>query len=187
MLIICVGGKMTQMQMLTMLDFLDNNDVWLFDIDFTCSYFRASNRQSIKVALSRFAKIGLIHRVAKDLYANPRAKSKPLYALEHIASRLRHKTTTYLSLESVLSEDGYISQIPNRLTFISKGRSQVFITPYGIIEFTYTNTPLEVLHKDCYYDSDRGIYIANTQQAISDIYRHNRSVDLYEEQISKGA
>lgn len=181
------GDVMTQMQMLRMLDFLDKNESWLFDTNFVCCYFKANNRQNIRIMLSRFAQNGLIERIARDLYANPRAKHRPLFFLEHIASRLRQKTTIYLSLESVLSEEGLISQIPNRLTFISKNRSQTFKTPYGIIEFIHTKIPLEVLHKNCYYDSDRGIYIANTEQAINDIYRHNRSIDLYEEQLNKGA
>ncbi len=181
------GDVMTQMQMLRMLDFLDKNESWLFDTNFVCCYFKANNRQNIRIMLSRFAKKGLIQRIARDLYANPRAKHRPLFVLEHIASRLRQKTTTYLSLESVLSEEGLISQIPNRLTFISKNRSQIFKTPYGIIEFVHTKTPLEILHKNCYYDSDRSIYIANTEQAINDIYRHNRSIDLYEEQLNNGA
>lgn len=40
--------------------------------------------------------------------------------METVASYL----TFYLSLESVLSEDGLISRLPNRLTFISRQRSQ---------------------------------------------------------------
>lgn len=182
--ILC-GDKMTQMEMLKMLDFLDENETWLFDISLVCLYFKIDNWQSVKIALSRFSKNGLIQRVARNLYANPRAKCRPFYALENIASRLRYKTTTYLSLESVLSENGYISQIPNRLTLISKNRSQIFKTPYGLIEFVYTNMPLETLHNDCYYDKNRSLWVANVEQAISDIYRHNRSIDLYEEQMNK--
>ncbi|RDU61493.1 type IV toxin-antitoxin system AbiEi family antitoxin [Helicobacter sp. MIT 14-3879] len=184
--ILCRNKTMTQLEMIKMLDFLESNSVWTFDISFVCAYFKTSHRQNIKIVLSRFVKNGLIERIARNLYANPRAKSRPYYILEHIASTLRHKTTTYLSLESVLSEEGLISQMPNRLIFISKNRSQIFRTPYGIIEFVYTKTKLEDLHKDCYYDKKRGIYIANTQKAISDIYRHNRSIDLYEEQLIKG-
>lgn len=176
---------MKQVELIKMFDFLEENEVWSFDINFVCAYFRNFQRQNIKISLNRFVKEGLVERIARNLYANPRAKCRPYYVLEHIASVLRHKTTTYLSLESVLSEEGLISQIPNRLTFISKNRSQIFKTPYGLIEFVYTRTKLENLHENCYYDEKRKIYIAKTQQAINDIYRHNRSIDLYEEELLK--
>lgn len=174
------------MQFIKMLDFLEANSMWIFDINFVCFYFKTSHKQNVKIALNRFTKKGLIERLARGLYANIRTNSRPRYPLEQIASTLRHKTTIYLSLESVLSEEGLISQIPNRLTFISKNRTQTFKTPYGIIEFVYTKTSLENFHKDCYYDKERGVYVANKQKAIDDIYRHNRSIDLYEEQLRKG-
>ncbi|ARE81377.1 transcriptional regulator, AbiEi antitoxin, type IV TA system (plasmid) [Campylobacter helveticus] len=183
--ILCRVFTMTQMQMIKMLDFLDSKETWSFDINFVCAYFRTFHTQNVKIALSKFTQKGLIERLARGLYANKRAKNKPYFALEHIASQLRDKTSFYLSLESLLSEEGLISQIPNRLTFISKNRTQLFNTPYGLIEFVYTKMPLSTLLDECYYDKERGVYVAKTQRAISDIYRHNRSVDLYEEQLRK--
>lgn len=57
------GDVMTQMQMLRMLDFLDKNESWLFDTNFVCRYFKANNRQNIRIILSRFAQNGLIEEL----------------------------------------------------------------------------------------------------------------------------
>ena len=171
-----------------MFDFLEECETWVFDIDFVCCYFRYFNRQNVKIFLSRFVKIGLIERLYKGFYANPRSKCRPIYPLEHIASILRHKETFYLSLETLLSEEGLISQIPNRLTFISQGRSQVLKTTYGIIEFVHTSTHFDLSDENYFfYNQKRGIYEAKPQRAIDDLYRHNRCIDLYEEQLQKDA
>lgn len=176
---------MTQMQCLKMLDFLEKNDKWLFDIPFVCGYLATNNTQAVKIYLSRFCKIGLIDRIARGLYANPRTTKQDLYRLEKIATYLRDKISFYLSLEYLLSEQGLISQIPNRLTFITSGRSQTFFTKYGILEFVHTSRDKHKLLDNCYFDEERGLWIANTEQAINDIYRHRRFVDLYEEQQAK--
>nr|WP_143000228.1 MULTISPECIES: hypothetical protein [unclassified Helicobacter] len=168
-----------------MLDFLEKNKEWLFDINFVCKYLRSDNTQAVKIDLSRFCKAGLIERVAKGLYGNPRTNERGVFHLEKIATYLRPKTTFYLSLEYLLSEEGLISQIPNRLTFITSGRSQTFFTKYGILEYTHTSRDKHTLLDNCYFDKVKGLWVATTEQAIDDIYRHNRAVDLYEEQQAK--
>ncbi|WP_218837156.1 hypothetical protein, partial [Helicobacter pullorum] len=81
---------------------------------------------------------------------------------------------------------GLISQIPNRLIFISSSRSQTFHTAYGIIEFVKTSKR-EFFNKDSgiFYNENRGIFEASVDRAIKDAYRHRRSIDLLEEQWRK--
>ncbi len=58
------------------------------------------------------------------------------YYLNYIAPIIRPAERFYLSLETLLFEVCYISQMPNRLTFMTTGRSQIFNTPYGILKFS---------------------------------------------------
>lgn len=178
------GGNMTQGELLRMLDTFDKMGAWAFKLQHIKMYFKDESPKSLQVALHRHAKNHFIEKCAREVYVNPRAK-KPLFFLESLASLLRDNATFYLSLETLLSELGLISQFPNRLTFISQGRSQVFKTSCGIIEFVHSKRNAKDFLKHCYFDKDRGIYVAHKEQAINDIYQHNRSVDLYEEQLKK--
>jgi len=63
--------------------------------------------------------------------------------MEHIAKALRRGEYNYVSLESILSEYGLISQIPmDRLTVMTTDRSGIYKTPYGVIELTHTKRPV---------------------------------------------
>lgn len=184
MIIICIGYKMTQGKILAMLDYFDGLGLWAFKLNAIKMYFKNEDERSLRVALNRHTKNGIITQCSRGVYANPRGK-RPLYYLEYLAGILRDNSTFYLSLETLLSEYGLISQIPNRLTFISQGRSQTFKTPYGIIEFVHSSRNANDFLKNCTFDKERRVYVANEQRAIDDIYRHNRSIDLYEEQLQK--
>lgn len=175
---------MTQKDLLKMLDYFDSLSMWSFSLGHIKMYFKDNDEKSIRVMLNRHCKNGIITQCVRGIYVNPRGK-KPLFYLEALASTIRDNATFYLSLETLLSELGLISQMPNRMTFVSKGRSQTFFTPYGIIEFVHSSRSAQGFLNNCFFDKDRNIYIASQQQAISDIYRHNRSVDLYEEQLRK--
>lgn len=176
---------MTQRELLEMLDFFDKKGIWAFRFSAIRMYFSDENDESIQISLNRHAKNGIIIRCARGVYANPRGK-RPFFAREYLASILRDKFTFYLSLESVLSENGLISQIPNRLCFVSKDRTRTFKTPYGILEFVHSNRKENFL-ENCHYDENRAIWVASNDQAVKDLYQHRRSVDLYEEQFAKDA
>lgn len=58
---------------------------------------------------------------------NPHAFSSDGYTIEHIAKALRPEKYNYVSLESILSEYGVISQIPmDRLTVMTTGREGIW-------------------------------------------------------------
>lgn len=174
---------MTQMQLLKKLDEWDEKGSWGLTMDRFYMYFHNESKESIKKALVRHEQSGLLERICKGIYANPRALSKTrVYnKLAYISNFIRDKGLSYLSLETVLSENNIISQSPNRYTFISKGQSRVFYTPYGIIEYTHTKRKTQNLHSNCYFDENREIWVAKTQQAIKDAFEFNRCVDLLKE------
>ena len=70
--------------------------------------------------------------MAKGVYLNPMANSKKSNVVEDIAVVLRRGFFSYISLESILSEYGAISQIPvSRLTLMTSGAKGEYKTPYG--------------------------------------------------------
>lgn len=167
---------MTQSELLHALDELDKQGIWAFRINILKLYFPKD--KSLSVLLGRHVKANIIKKVSRGIYANPRAKSTPNFPLEALVSILKPGEQHYLSLESMLSEAGYISQMPNRLTFMTTGRSQTFKTSYGILEFIHSERDPKKFLEQCYYDNEKKIWIASSQKALRDLNRTNRSKDL---------
>ena len=94
----------------------------------------------LAVILSRAVKAGLLRRICRGIYYYPVHGYRVENILFHAAARLRAGEFNYLSLETVLSEAGVISQIPmNSITLMSSGRSHVVeCRDYGRIEFVHT-------------------------------------------------
>lgn len=169
---------MTRLQLQEALDRLDKQNVWAFSINMIGLLFPDEPSHTIAISLSRHAKTGIITQVCRGVYANPRSSCSPDFQAEHLVQIIRPGDQSYLSLESVLSEAGYLSQMPNRLTFITTGRSQTFDTPYGIIEFVHSRTDRKTFLDDCEYDDARGVWIASIQKAAADAKKTRRSLDL---------
>ncbi|ASM40501.1 type IV toxin-antitoxin system AbiEi family antitoxin [Campylobacter sputorum] len=179
---------MTIKEMINVLDRLDREFKMPFiSINQLSLFFPNEDKKTLRVSLARQVKSGIIVRICRGLYCNPRSKNMPNNMLEGIACLIRDRNEFYLSLESVLSDNGIISQIPNRLTFISKSRSETFHTPYGIIEFCKGKISDIFENNEIYLDKSRGIYVAKPNRAIKDAYLHRRSVDLIHEQKKKNA
>ena len=140
-------------------------------------FFNGESRNTFNTALSRHVRAGLMTRLSPGLYLNPYAQ-KPLYALENLACFLRPFDFFYLSLEAALHESGYMPQIPNRLTFMTDGPSYTYETPIGIIEFTHTRRPVDSWLCQTERDAARGLRVASTELALSDLKHVRRSLDL---------
>lgn len=132
------------------------------------------------MGLARHQRAGIIERVARGLYVNPRARCLPPDVLSSLVSFLKPWDFSYVSLESALSEAGWISQIPSRLTLMTTGRSQTFETPYGTIEFVHTAQKLDRMPEDIYFDRTRELYVAAPERAYRDLKRTGRNLDLVE-------
>ncbi len=101
--------------------------------------------------------------------------AEPLLAL---ASIIRPFDFSYLSLESVLSDAGWISQIAQRYTLMSTGRSSVFYTPYCVLEFTHTSR--KVRSPEIVFDRSRDIHVATPKRAYEDLRFTKRNLTMVE-------
>ncbi|MCU0857695.1 MAG: type IV toxin-antitoxin system AbiEi family antitoxin domain-containing protein [Pontiellaceae bacterium] len=92
---------------------------------------------AFKSVVTRLERRGDLIRVCRGIYILPDSTLRGSDLLGHTAASLRAGFFNYLSLETVLSEAGVISQIPlNRLMLMSSGRSGVVnCGAYGISRF----------------------------------------------------
>lgn len=159
------------------LEHWDAAGIWTFSSNTLKLLFPGDDRTRLK-ALSAHQSAGLIVRVARGLYINPRARCLPDDLLAALVSFLRPWDLNYLSMESVLSEAGWISQIPSCLTLMTTGRSQTFQTPYGTLEFVHTARQILHLRPYLNWDERRSIWIATPDCALRDLRRVGRNLDL---------
>ena len=174
--------------LLEFMDMLEEKGEWLWNDTLMHAYFGES-RDTLYKKLKKFTDSKLIVRVAKGLYANPRSRHRrPLMQLYDVANALRGKEFFYESFESRASELGLISQVPNRLTFATQGRSYTYRTPFGIIEFIHKsmngNRVREMLgNGSVVWNPDKGVFEASPELVEKDLKKHRRSVDLLEENL----
>jgi len=134
--------------------------------------------------LNRLVRAGLLVRACRGVYVNPHAQSFDSRVIERIAQAMRPGAYSYVSLESLLSEFGAISQIPlDRLTVMTTGRKGVYKTPYGVIEFTHTRRPVREVLAHIRQVEGRPLRIASKQAAWRDLKRVGRNVQLVNEEI----
>lgn len=131
--------------------------------------------------LADCVKKGIVRRVANGVFESTLTPPDPSTAIYKIIKKLRGGVLNYISLESQLSYTGDISQvIIDRVTVITKGRSGMFSTPYGVIEFTHTKKSINKIAPNLYLDNDINMYRAKTEQAITDLKDCNRNVHMLE-------
>lgn len=141
--------------------------------------FPDEGEKAMEKSLVRMVGDGLLQRVAKGLYLNPAATSKNRWVAEEIAKALRPGHLSYVSLESILSEYGAISQIPiNRMTVMTTGKSGVVETPYGTIEFTHTKRKAAEIIKRTMLPKGRPLRIATKEAAVKDLLRVGRNSNM---------
>lgn len=135
---------------------------------------------ALKALLSRAVKDGLLSRVCRGVYLYERADFPRGQILFHTAARLRADTFSYLSLETVLSDTGAISQMPMQwITLMSAGRSAVIrCGGWGTIEFVHTRKTPELVTDQLHYDSRCHLWRASLALAMQDMRATRRSLDL---------
>jgi len=139
----------------------------------------------LAVLLSRATKAGLLQRVCRGIYYYPDAGAPPGRLLYHAAARLRAGEFNYLSLESVLSEQGVISQVPFQwIGLMSSGRSHVVdCGEFGRIEFIHTAQRPGDLTDALHYDPQRRLWVASVAQAMRDMRMTRRNLDLVDQEV----
>lgn len=138
-------------------------------------------RNTFYTALSRHVKRGVMKRLSPGIYLNPYAPP-PAMAAELLAGYLRPDDYAYLSRESALHEHGWMSRVPNRLTFMTTGPSWTYMTLVGVIEFVHSQRDVATRRGRATFDRDRRIYVASPQLALEDLTRVGRNLDLVDDE-----
>jgi len=133
----------------TNLEKLASGEHYLFSVSDFTALFPEKSEASLLVLLGRAVKNGTLERICRGYYIYKKTEYPKELVLYHLAGRLRVNFFCYLSLESVLSENGIISQIPvNCVTLMTTGRSGIInCGKFGSIEFTHTKkSPADIGH-----------------------------------------
>jgi len=159
------------------------NNVGIIPVDLILKHFSKEKKESVLSELSRMDREGIITRVIKGFYVNPFSQKNEEELATEVLQRLRPFDQLYLSLEARAFELNMITQAPNRLTFVTDGRSYTIRTLFGTIELVHQKSVDVYTDKDITYDKKRGIYVANRNKVINDAVIHRRKwlLDLIEE------
>lgn len=137
---------------------------------------------AMKSLLHRLCKNGYLKRLAKNLFYKPSVNTQGQDLLFHIAARLRENQFNYLSLETVLSRNGMISQIPMQwISLMSSGRTYTFkIKDFGTIEFIHSKKKPAQVMDELHYDQKLGLWVASSKLALEDMKHCKRDLSLIE-------
>lgn len=144
------------------------------------------NEGAFKSVVTRLEGRGGIVRICRGIYVLPDCDLRGSELLGSVAARLRAGQFNYLSLETVLSDAGIISQIPvNRIMLMSSGRSNVISCgAYGSIEFVHTRKTAEKLAAELSYDAKHQLWRASIPLALRDMKDTRRDTGLVNEEIA---
>ena len=135
---------------------------------------------AFKTMLCRAAKRGVLKRVCRGLYLYSQPDCEQGLLLFHAAARLRAGEFNYISLETVLSDAGVISQVPvNWITLMSSGRRNIIrCGAWGTIEFVHTSRKPAELRDNLNYDARCRMWRASVSLAMRDMRLTRRTMDL---------
>jgi hypothetical protein len=136
--------------------------------------------QSFKALLRRMVRAGYLMKICRGLYMYKKAMPPTGLLLFHVAALLRADQFNYISLETVLSEAGVISQIPmNWISIMSSGRSNLIpCGRWGTIEFIHTTQKPTDVMRQLVYDTRCKLWRANVPLALRDMKITHRNCDL---------
>ena len=156
-----------------------DNERYLFTPSDLRALFPDLSQVAYKTLLSRTARAEYLTRLCRGLYMYEKITPTGL-VLFHAAARLRAAHFNYISLETVLSDAGVISQIPiSRISIMSSGRSNtITCNRFGVIEFIHTNQKPNDLIGQLHYDSQCRLWRASVPQALRDMKATHRNCDL---------
>jgi predicted transcriptional regulator of viral defense system len=162
------------------LESLANPEHYLFTVSDFLSLFPDMTTEGLRVLLGRAEKAGLLCRLCRGIYIYPKAGYRRGLELYHAAARLRETTFCYLSFESILSENGIISQIPlGWITLMTGGRSgTINCGKWGTIEFIHTKKKFDALSSSLIYDHTYRLWRAPVTVALQDMKTAKRSMEL---------
>jgi len=162
------------------LELLASSEHYLFSVSDFASLFSEKSSTALLVLLGRAVKSGILDRVCRGFYIYKKVAYPKDLLLYHLAGRLRSFNFCYLSLESVLSENGIISQIPlGCITLMTSGRSGIInCNQYGRIEFTHTKKNYKDIGHFLTYNFRYKLWCASAQLALQDLHDVGRQKSL---------
>ena len=171
-----------QRELAKTLESLSQGKSLFFTLSDISALYPEKEYNTLRIMVHRAVKNDYIKRICKGLYGYLSNRSDGL-DLYRIAARLRSGTFNYLSLETVLSEEGLISQIPvNHIFLMSSGRSYSYdCSPWGTVEFVHTSRSPGQVMNHLFFDNTRGLWRADKELALYDAKRTGRSLDLLSE------
>jgi hypothetical protein len=153
---------------------------YLFSLNDLRPVFPDKSYSAFKAVVGRAEKNGLLRRVCRGIYLYPETDYPAGLVLYHTAARQRASDFNYLSLESVLSDAGVISQVPmNWITLMSSGRSSIVdCGSFGHIEFVHTKKKPDNIAAQLVYDHKLRLWRADVGLAARDMIQTRRQTDL---------
>ena len=141
--------------------------------------FPQDSYKTFNEGLKRLVKSGVLQHTCRNVYVNQESRQLDSYTIERIAKTLRRGEYNYISLESMLSEYGVISQILiDRITIMTTGRKGVYNTTYGVIEFTHTKRSIKDILESTSKVNERPLRMASKETALRDLKRVGRNMSL---------
>lgn len=163
----------------TVLKEQDRQGKYIFTNRDLSKLFPEDSFKTFNEGLQRLVKSGILKRACRDVYVNENARQFGSSVIEHIVTTLRRGEYNYVSLESMLSEYGVISQIPiDRITIMTTGRKGIYETAYGVIEFTHTKRTVKDILNNTTKINGRPLRMATKQAALRDLKRVGRNTNL---------
>jgi len=163
-----------------------NNEHYLFSLQDLRSLYPDLSDSAFKTLLSRTVHAGDLTRICRGLYTYRKAIPPDGLLLFHATLHLRANEFNYISLETVLSDAGIISQIPiNWISIMSSGRSNIIsCSEFGTIEFIHTKrTPTNIMDH-LSYDTNCKLWRASVALALRDMKATHRNCDLIDWDIA---
>jgi serine/threonine protein kinase len=159
---------------------------YLFTLQDMRSLFPNLSNTAFKTLFSRTEKAGYIKRICRGIYVYKKVMPSNGLLLFHAELLLRANDFNYISLETVLSDVGIISQIPiNWISIMSSGRSNIIhCGEFGTIEFIHTDQKPNNIMKDLSYDTKCGLWRASVALALRDMKVTRRNCDLIDWEVA---
>ncbi len=156
---------------------LDRRGRAVFTVEDLRSIFPERSDKTFSEGLRRLARQGVLQRVARGVYVNPRGSHR-FDRPGQVALALRRGRASYLSLETVLGFYGVISQqTPSVIMVMTTGRKGRFCTPWGTFHFTHTERSSEEI-LDGTMDIGRPLRWATPRTALEDLRRTRRNLEF---------
>ena len=146
------------------------------------SVFPDMTPENLTVLLSRAVKSNILERICKGIYLYTKTDYDSSLILFKVAAKLRADNMNYVSLETVLSQSGAISQqLLGWITVMTAGRSGIInCGRFGTVELIHTAKNFDKIMPELRLDRMSGMFWASEKLALQDMKDCKRPTDLVE-------